>query len=75
MATEAGFHPPQKYILTKEQLTAFQSSKTYQDITTYIETLNNATVGVKLTDPCEESAVSASRQHHAYFSLKGLLTS
>ncbi|TFY81861.1 hypothetical protein EWM64_g2155 [Hericium alpestre] len=52
--------PPHKAILTKDQLAAFQASKTHNDIISYIETLNGAVVGVKLTDPCPESpAISA----------------
>ncbi|TDL27926.1 Phosphotyrosyl phosphatase activator [Rickenella mellea] len=46
---------PRKLILTKEQLTAFQDSRTHKEVVSYIETLNGAVVGVKLTDPCEES--------------------
>ncbi|KAI0298346.1 Phosphotyrosyl phosphatase activator [Multifurca ochricompacta] len=49
------FRPLQKAILTKEQLVAFQSSRTYEIITSYIETLNGAVVGVKLTDECTQS--------------------
>ncbi|KAI9448649.1 Phosphotyrosyl phosphatase activator [Russula earlei] len=44
------FRAPQKAIVFKEQLTAFQSSNVYVKITTYIETLNSAVVGLKLTD-------------------------
>lgn len=51
------FHPPRKVILTKEQLEHFQASKTHADIATFIETLNEAVVGVKLTDECPESPV------------------
>lgn len=53
----SAFRPPQKAILAKEQLTAFQSSQTHQVIVSYIETVNAAVVGVKLTDPCPESPV------------------
>ncbi|KAJ3514820.1 hypothetical protein NLJ89_g2150 [Agrocybe chaxingu] len=49
------YEPPRKIILIKEQLQAFQESKTHQDIVTYIETLNNAVVGAKLTDDCPAS--------------------
>jgi serine/threonine-protein phosphatase 2A activator len=49
---------PRKIILSKEQLEYFQGSKTYQDIITYIETLNNAVIGAKLTDDCHISSVS-----------------
>ncbi|TFK31620.1 hypothetical protein BDQ12DRAFT_618593 [Crucibulum laeve] len=50
------FKVPRKSILSKEQLEYFQRSKTHQDIVSYIEVLNNAVVGVKLTDECSESA-------------------
>ena len=49
---------PRKTILSKEQLEYFQGSKTYQDIISYIETLNNAVIGAKLTDDCHNSPVS-----------------
>ncbi|OCH90499.1 Phosphotyrosyl phosphatase activator [Obba rivulosa] len=49
------FHPPRKTILTKEQLEVFQASKAHKDIVDYIQTLNDAVVGVKLSDPCTES--------------------
>lgn len=55
----ASFRPLQKAILTKEQLEAFQASNTYASITSYVEALNNAIVGVKLTD---EIAVSQVRR-------------
>jgi serine/threonine-protein phosphatase 2A activator len=51
------FQPPRKFILTKEQLEWFQTSETHNKIVSYIETLNQAVIGVKLIDPCEESAV------------------
>ncbi|PPQ68465.1 hypothetical protein CVT24_005562 [Panaeolus cyanescens] len=44
-----------KTILSKEQLEAFQESQTHHDIVNYIETLNDAVVGVKLTDNCSQS--------------------
>ncbi|KAI0657502.1 Phosphotyrosyl phosphatase activator [Cubamyces menziesii] len=50
-----GFLPPRKVILTKEQLEAFQQSKTHETIVSYINALNECVVGVKLTD---ELAVS-----------------
>lgn len=53
MASQA----PRKIILTKEQLEHFQSSQTHKDIVSYIETLNTAVVGVKLTDECSQSFV------------------
>jgi hypothetical protein len=51
------FRPVQKAILSIEQLAAFKTSKTYEKITSYIETLNSAVVGVKLTDECTQSHV------------------
>jgi serine/threonine-protein phosphatase 2A activator len=53
------YRAPTKYILSKEQLEAFQSSGTHQAIVTYIETLNEAVVGIKLTDECTASEVRA----------------
>ncbi|KAG6810618.1 hypothetical protein H0H92_011086 [Tricholoma furcatifolium] len=49
------FRIPQKAILLPEQLQYFQTSKTHQEIISYIETLNNAVVGVKLSDECSQS--------------------
>ncbi|KZT04953.1 Phosphotyrosyl phosphatase activator [Laetiporus sulphureus 93-53] len=46
---------PRKVILTKEHLEHFQNSQTHKDIVSYIETLNEAVVGVQLTDQCTES--------------------
>ena len=54
-----GFLPPRKVILTKEQLEAFQQSKTHETIVSYINALNECVVGVKLTD---ELAVSPVRK-------------
>jgi Phosphotyrosyl phosphate activator (PTPA) protein len=51
------FRPLQKAILTNEQLAAFQNSKAYATITSYVETLNSAVVGVKLTDEHAQSQV------------------
>ncbi|KAI0265437.1 hypothetical protein BC834DRAFT_879518 [Gloeopeniophorella convolvens] len=60
MVLTASFKPLQKAILSKEQLSAFQASKTHVEIASYIDTLNTAVVGVKLTDECAQSpAVSA----------------
>ncbi|KAH9947843.1 hypothetical protein B0H21DRAFT_691162 [Amylocystis lapponica] len=53
--SESPFTTPRKVILTKEQLEAFQASPTHQQIVSYIATLNDAVVGVKLTDACAES--------------------
>jgi hypothetical protein len=55
--TMTSFRVLEKAILSKEQLTAFQSSKTYGKVTSYIETLNNAVIGFKLTDECAQSQV------------------
>ncbi|KAG1722686.1 Phosphotyrosyl phosphatase activator [Suillus paluster] len=49
------FEIPVKRILSSAQLTAFQSSATYNTIVSYIEVLNASVVGVRLTDPCSES--------------------
>jgi hypothetical protein len=51
------FRALEKAILSKEQLAAFQSSKTCTKVTSYIEVLNNAVVGRKLTDECTQSEV------------------
>lgn len=59
-ATSTGFFPPRKIILTKEQLEAFQQSKTHETIVGYINALNAAVVGVKLTDECPVSPVRKS---------------
>lgn len=55
------FQSLRKCILSQEQLTSFQSSKAHQDVVSYIETLNNAVVGVKLTDECLMSPVRLMR--------------
>lgn len=67
------FRALEKAILTKEQLTAFQSSKTCAKVTSYIEVLNNAVVGRKLTDECTQSEVrrAPSPFHHVGVSLTG----
>ena len=54
------FIVPRKAILTKEQLEHFQNSKTHEEILAYIQTLNDAVVGVKLTDSCATSPVRKS---------------
>jgi hypothetical protein len=51
------FQEPRKLILTKEQLEWFQTSDTHKKVLSYIETLNEAIVGTKLTDVCDESEV------------------
>jgi hypothetical protein len=55
--TMTTFRALEKAILTKEQLAAFQSSNTYAKITSYIDVLNSAVVGCKLTDECTQSQV------------------
>ncbi|KAH9934152.1 uncharacterized protein B0H18DRAFT_979700 [Fomitopsis serialis] len=55
MAASSSFTPPRKVILLKEQLEHFQASQAHQDIVAYIQTLNDAVVGVKLADECSES--------------------
>ncbi|KAJ8083456.1 Serine/threonine-protein phosphatase 2A activator 2 [Marasmius tenuissimus] len=49
------FHPPRKALLSQSQLEWFQTSETHKRIITFVETLNQAVVGAKLGDPCEES--------------------
>ena len=51
------FRALEKAVLSKEQLSAFQSSKTFAKVTSYIEVLNGAVVGHKLTDECMQSEV------------------
>lgn len=60
------YQVPRKAILSKEQLQYFQESKTHQDIVQYIETLNNAVVGSKLTDDCSTSKVSLQIDHQKF---------
>ncbi|KAL0566568.1 Serine/threonine-protein phosphatase 2A activator 2 [Marasmius crinis-equi] len=49
------FQQPRKALLSPAQLEWFQTSDTYTRIITYIETLNTAVIGAKLSDQCEES--------------------
>ncbi|KAG6846962.1 hypothetical protein H0H93_010867, partial [Arthromyces matolae] len=49
------FTSPRKAILLPEQLQYFQTSKTRQEILDFVESLNNAVVGVKLSDECSIS--------------------
>ncbi|EPQ50785.1 Phosphotyrosyl phosphatase activator [Gloeophyllum trabeum ATCC 11539] len=49
------YQRPRKVVLSKEQLEAFQASQTHKDIVSFIESLNTAVIGVKLTDPVAES--------------------
>ena len=51
------FQVPRKAVLSPEQLESFQTSQTRLDIVSYVESLNDAVVGTKLTDDCSESAV------------------
>ncbi|KAF5366114.1 hypothetical protein D9757_010952 [Collybiopsis confluens] len=44
------YQPPRKALLSAPQLQSFQSSETHKIITDFIETLNEAAVGVKLSD-------------------------
>jgi serine/threonine-protein phosphatase 2A activator len=60
------FEIPGKRILSSAQLTAFQSSATYNTITSYIEILNASVVGVKLTDAYSESLVRFLLESHPY---------
>ncbi|CAG7850398.1 Serine/threonine-protein phosphatase 2A activator 2; AltName: Full=Peptidyl-prolyl cis-trans isomerase PTPA-2; Short=PPIase PTPA-2; Short=Rotamase PTPA-2; AltName: Full=Phosphotyrosyl phosphatase activator 2 [Serendipita indica DSM 11827] len=54
-SSESKYHPPTKEILSKEQLEQFQASETHAAIIAYIQRLNESVVGVRLTDPCDES--------------------
>ncbi len=54
------YFPPRKVILTKENLEAFQQSETHATIVSYINTLNECVVGVKLTDDVPVSIVRKS---------------
>ena len=56
-ATDSGYFAPRKVILTKENLEAFQQSKTHETIVSYITALNECVVGVKLTDDVPVSPV------------------
>jgi hypothetical protein len=51
------FEIPTKRILSSAQLTAFQSSATYNTLVSYVEALNVSVVGVKLGNPYSESPV------------------
>lgn len=53
----SSYHAPRKVILTKENLEAFQESKTHAYVVDYIKTLNDSTLGVKLLDDCPASPV------------------
>lgn len=60
------FEIPAKRVLSSTQLTAFQSSATYNTITSYIEVLNASVVGVKLTDAHPESLVRFLLEFYPY---------
>ncbi|WWC68933.1 serine/threonine-protein phosphatase 2A activator 2 [Kwoniella pini CBS 10737] len=47
--------PPRKYILSKAHLAAFQRSRTHKEVVNFIEELNDAVVGKKLTEAGEGS--------------------
>ena len=51
------FVHPRKVILSKDQLAHFQQSKTHNDIIAYVEQLNQAVAGVKLSAECTISPV------------------
>ena len=68
------FTAPRKAILTKEQLEHFQASQTHRDIVAYIQTLNEAVVGVKLTDEVPISPVRKS-SHPLFQAFLGLTVS
>ena len=62
---------PRKLILSKENLEAFQASKTHETIVSYITALNERVVGVKLTDEVPTSPVRKSSHplSHAFLGL------
>ena len=62
---------PRKLILSKENLEAFQASKTHETIVSYITTLNERVVGVKLTDEVPLSPVRKS-SHLLFYAFLGL---
>jgi hypothetical protein len=51
------FEIPNKQILSPEQLVAFQASAAHAEIEAYVQALNEAVVGVKLTDLPAHSVV------------------
>ena len=59
-STDHVYFLPRKVILTKENLEAFQQSKTHETIVSYVTTLNESVVGVKLTDDVPVSTVRKS---------------
>lgn len=79
-SSEHAFISPRKVILTKENLEAFQQSQTHETIVSYITSLNESIVGVKLTDEVPVSAVRdcdllllSLINHYAAFSATRLL--
>lgn len=59
-STTSMYFSPRKVILTKENLETFQQSETHTTIVSYINTLNECVVGVKLTDDVPISTVRKS---------------
>jgi hypothetical protein len=53
------YEAPNKAIITPTQLEQFQQSPTHSRVLGYLETLNEAVVGVKLRDTCHESEVKS----------------
>jgi hypothetical protein len=62
------YQVPQKFILSLDQLAVFQTSNTRQRIVSYLELLNDAVVGVKLTDECSQAEVFSFRTCELDFS-------
>ena len=64
---------PRKRIVLEEHLELFKSSNTFNTIVEFIDKLNNAVVGVKLTDEVHVSEVSVACQTNlANLFLKGV---
>lgn len=57
------FQPPRKCILSPDQLTAFQSSKTYDQVVSYIDGLNDAVLGAKLGDATSVKGPAETEAH------------
>lgn len=53
----AAYAPPTKIILTPAHLAFFQDTETYKSVNSYIERLNEAITGAKLSDECSQSKV------------------
>ncbi len=60
----AKYEVPSKAIITPTQLEQFQQSTTHTRVLGYVESLNEAVVGVKLRDTCHESEVMGSLTTH-----------